>query len=88
MLMILYFVTYLYPNTSMFSEGLYGHHIGKKPKLIKQSLDNSIDNVAPVNCSLSSPVASQMSNMPNPNKFIKMLGGRDRGRKMKGLKVI
>ncbi|XP_017252243.1 chromatin modification-related protein EAF1 B isoform X2 [Daucus carota subsp. sativus] len=69
------------------TNGLYGHHIGKKPKLIKQSLDNSIDNVAPVNCSLSSPVASQMSNMPNPNKFIKMLGGRDRGRKMKGLKT-
>ncbi|KAK1397988.1 Helicase/SANT-associated [Heracleum sosnowskyi] len=69
------------------SSGLYGHHIGKKPKLIKQSLDNSFDNVAPANCSISSPAASQMSNMPNPSKFIKMLGGRDRGRKTKGLKT-
>ncbi|KAL8146814.1 chromatin modification-related protein EAF1 B-like isoform X2 [Apium graveolens] len=69
------------------SSGLYGHHIGKKPKLIKQSLDNSADNVAPVNCSNSSPAASQMSNMPNPSKFIKMLGSRDRGRKTKGLKT-
>ncbi|KAL1826151.1 hypothetical protein ACET3Z_012929 [Daucus carota] len=65
------------------NSGLYGQHVGKKPKLIKQPLDNSFDNV---NCSISSPVASQMSNMSNPTKFIKMLGGRDRGRKTKGLK--
>ncbi|KAI3450859.1 hypothetical protein Pfo_007524 [Paulownia fortunei] len=37
--------------------------------------------------SVPSPVASQMSNMSNPNKFIKMLGGRDRGRKAKALKM-
>ncbi|KAK1355983.1 Helicase/SANT-associated [Heracleum sosnowskyi] len=68
------------------SSGLYGQHVGKKPKLVKQSLDNLVDNVSPLNCSISSPVASQMSNMSNPTKFIKMLGGRDRGRKTKGLK--
>ncbi|KAL8092854.1 chromatin modification-related protein EAF1 B-like [Apium graveolens] len=68
------------------SSGLYGQHVGKKPKLVKQSLDNLVDNVSPVNGSISSPVASQMSNMSNPTKFIKMLGGRDRGRKTKGLK--
>ncbi|XP_020886117.1 chromatin modification-related protein EAF1 B isoform X4 [Arabidopsis lyrata subsp. lyrata] len=31
--------------------------------------------------------ASQMSNMSNPNKSIKFIGGRDRARKIKGLKI-
>jgi hypothetical protein len=37
--------------------------------------------------SIPSPAASQMSNMSNPNKSIKFIGGRDRGRKIKGLKI-
>ncbi|KAA8550625.1 hypothetical protein F0562_002309 [Nyssa sinensis] len=69
------------------SSGLFGQHIMKKPKMIKQSLDNSFDNLNPIAGSLPSPVASQMSNMSNPNKFIKMFGGRDRGRKAKSLKM-
>uniref|UniRef100_A0A5B6ZQG6 Chromatin modification-related protein EAF1 B-like n=1 Tax=Davidia involucrata TaxID=16924 RepID=A0A5B6ZQG6_DAVIN len=69
------------------SSGLFGQHIMKKPKMIKQSLDNSFDNLNPMAGSIPSPVASQISNMSNPNKFIKMLGGRDRGRKAKALKM-
>ncbi|CAK9168478.1 unnamed protein product [Ilex paraguariensis] len=72
-------------NDSHYS--LFGQHIVKKPKIVKQSLDNSFDNSTPMVGSIPSPAASQMSNMSNPNKFIKMLGGRDRGRKAKGLKV-
>lgn len=54
---------------------------------MRPSQDNSFDNIAPVAGSAPSPVASQMSNMSNPNKLFKMLGGRDRGRKPKVLKV-
>lgn len=68
-------------------EGLFGQPIIKKPKIMRQSQDNSFENIVPVGGSASSPVASQMSNMSNPNKFFKMLGGRDRGRKPKALKV-
>lgn len=57
----------------------------KKPKILRPSQDNSFEN--PVSGSAPSPAASQMSNMSNSNKFIKMLGGRDRGRKPKLLKV-
>lgn len=49
--------------------------------------DTSYDNIPPSGGSVASPVGSQISNMSNPNKFIKMLGGRDRGRKAKALKV-
>lgn len=59
----------------------------KKPKITRQVQDNSFDNIAPIGGSAPSPVASQMSNMSNSNKFVKMLGGRDRGRKSKVLKV-
>ncbi|KAK4482956.1 hypothetical protein RD792_010129 [Penstemon davidsonii] len=69
------------------SSGLLGHPMTKKPKIIRQSQDNSFDNITPISGSGPSPVASQMSNMSNPNKFIKMLGGRDRGRKPKALKM-
>ena len=55
---------------------------------MKQSLDNTLDNIAPVTNSIPSPAASQMSNMSNPNKFIRIISGRDRGRKAKALKVI
>ncbi|KAK7373646.1 hypothetical protein VNO80_07061 [Phaseolus coccineus] len=67
--------------------GLYGQHSVKKMKTSKQSLDN-FDNVAPITNSIPSPAASQMSNMSNPSKFIRIIsGGRDRGRKTKALKV-
>ncbi|XP_059660279.1 chromatin modification-related protein EAF1 B-like isoform X2 [Cornus florida] len=76
-----------YQLESNGSSGLFGQQIIKKPKLAKQSLDNSFDNLTPLAGSIPSPVASQMSNMPNPNKFIKLLGGRDRGRKAKATKM-
>ncbi|XP_061367832.1 chromatin modification-related protein EAF1 B-like isoform X2 [Gastrolobium bilobum] len=69
------------------SSGLYGQHNGKKPKIMKQSLDNALDNIASMTNSIPSPAASQMSNMPNPSKFIKIINVRDRGRKAKSLKV-
>ncbi|KAJ0244711.1 Helicase/SANT-associated domain-containing protein [Hirschfeldia incana] len=58
--------------------GLYGSH--KKQKTAKQSLENNFH-------SIPSPAASQMSNMSNPNKFLKFIGGRDKGKKLKGLKI-
>nr|KYP63473.1 Helicase SRCAP [Cajanus cajan] len=65
---------------------LYGHS-AKKLKTTKQSLD-TFDNVAPMTNSIPSPAASQMSNMSNPSKFIRIISsGRDRGRKAKALKV-
>uniref|UniRef100_A0A2N9I759 Myb-like domain-containing protein n=1 Tax=Fagus sylvatica TaxID=28930 RepID=A0A2N9I759_FAGSY len=69
------------------TSGLYGQPNAKKPKMMKQSLDNTFDNITPMSGSVPSPVASQMSNMSNPNKFIKLIGGRDRGRKAKALKM-
>lgn len=71
---------------SLSYEGLLGQPIAKKPKLMRQH-DNSYDNIPPSGGSVASPVGSQISNMSNPNKFIKMLGGRDRGRKAKAIKV-
>ncbi|GAB4841339.1 hypothetical protein Ancab_022066 [Ancistrocladus abbreviatus] len=65
--------------------GLYGHQ-SKKSKIMKQS-DNSFENTTPMSGSITSPVTSQMSNMSNPNKLIKLIGGRDRGRKAKLFKV-
>ncbi|CBI37340.3 unnamed protein product, partial [Vitis vinifera] len=69
------------------SSGLFGQHNSKKPKIIKHSVDNTFDNITPMSGSIPSPVASQMSNMSNPNKIIRMIGVRDRGRKAKGLKL-
>lgn len=69
-------------------EGLFGQHNAKKPKMLRQSLENSFENNAPIGGSIPSPVASQMSNMSNPNKLIRMLSGRDRNRKAKTLKVL
>ncbi|CAI0426598.1 unnamed protein product [Linum tenue] len=68
------------------NSGLYGQHTWKKPKMLKQSLD-AFDNVAPSTGSIPSPAASQMSNMPNTNRFMRLINGRDRGRKPKSLKV-
>lgn len=80
----MFFILFIF---KCFSEGLYGQPNAKKPKIMKQSLDNTFDNITPMSGSIPSPVASQMSNMSNPNKFIKLIGGRDRGRKAKALKV-
>ncbi|CAK8541399.1 unnamed protein product [Lathyrus sativus] len=67
------------------NSGLYGQHNVKKQKMTKQSLE-PFDNISPINNSIPSPAASQMSNMSNPNKFIRIINGRDRGRKGKPLK--
>lgn len=67
-----------------FYIGLFGQHVMKKPKMMRQSLDNSFDNLTPMAGSIPSPVASQMSNMSNPNKLMKVLVGR---RKAKAVKV-
>ncbi|XAR58725.1 Nucleoplasmin ATPase [Bertholletia excelsa] len=69
------------------NSGLYGQLIVKKPKMVRPSLDNSFDSLTPMTGSIPSPVASQMSNMSNPNKLIKILSGRDRGKKPKSLKI-
>ncbi|KAF1884037.1 hypothetical protein Lal_00012997 [Lupinus albus] len=69
------------------SSGLYGQHNVKKLKTMKQPLDNTFDNIAPITNSIPSPAASQMSNMSNPSKFIRIISGQDRGRKAKGLKA-
>lgn len=71
--------------SNCFCEGLYGQPNAKKPKIAKQNFDN----ITPMGGgSIPSPVASQMSNMSNTNKIIKLIGGRDRGRKVKASKVI
>ncbi|KAG6386484.1 hypothetical protein SASPL_155387 [Salvia splendens] len=67
------------------NSGLFGQPVIKKPKIMRLSEDNSFENIAPG--SAPSPAASQMSNMSNPNKFVKMLSGRDRGRKPKIMKM-
>ncbi|XP_042975984.1 chromatin modification-related protein EAF1 B-like isoform X1 [Carya illinoinensis] len=69
------------------TNGLYGQPNSKRPKFFKQALDNTFDNITPMSGSIPSPAASQMSNMSSPNKFIKLIGGRDRGRKVKALKI-
>lgn len=79
---------FLFTNLCFLSEGLFGQHNMKKRKMMRQSLDNSFDNLTPMAGSIPSPVASQMSNMSNPNKLIKILGVRDRGRKSKSFKVL
>ncbi|WVZ99822.1 hypothetical protein U9M48_045066 [Paspalum notatum var. saurae] len=55
-----------------------GQHASKKLKMTKQGVDISQE---------ASPVASQMSNMANPARFIKIIANRDRGRKCKALKM-
>ncbi|KAL5219751.1 hypothetical protein ABZP36_024464 [Zizania latifolia] len=63
-----------------------GQHVAKKPKLMNQGPDVSLEALAPVG-PMASPAASQMSNMPNPTKIIKIITNRDRGRKNKALKM-
>lgn len=77
------FVTYL----SVLFAGLVGQHITKKPKMMRQPLENLFDNNSLMSGSISSPLASQMSNVSVPNKLIKILAGRGQGRKAKVFKV-
>ncbi|VAH77085.1 unnamed protein product [Triticum turgidum subsp. durum] len=63
-----------------------GQHASKKTKLLHQAPDISLEALTPVG-PLASPAASQMSNMVNPTKIIKIITNRDRGRKSKALKV-
>ncbi|KAL6881980.1 hypothetical protein ACP4OV_011452 [Aristida adscensionis] len=60
-----------------------GHHTAKKLKLTNQAPDISLEALKPA-APMVSPVTSQMSNMANPTKVIKI---NTRGRKSKGLKV-
>ncbi|KAG2306955.1 hypothetical protein Bca52824_026703 [Brassica carinata] len=66
--------------------GMYGPH-AKKQKTTKQLVENNFDGAIALTGSIASPAASQMSNMSTPNKSIKFIGGRDRARKIKGLKI-
>jgi len=66
---------------------MHGQHAAKKPKVLKQLPDASLEPMNPVSGSIPSPVASQMSNMSNPNKLIKFIANRDRGRKAKAVKI-
>uniref|UniRef100_A0ACD5VRC9 Uncharacterized protein n=1 Tax=Avena sativa TaxID=4498 RepID=A0ACD5VRC9_AVESA len=65
---------------------LNGQHASKRAKLLHKAPDVSLEALTPVG-PLASPVASQMSNMVNPTKIIKIITNRDRGRKTKGLKM-
>jgi len=60
-----------------------GQHAAKKLKLTNQAHDISLEALTPVG-PMASPAASQMSNMANPMKVIKI---STRGRKSKGLKM-
>ncbi|KAK4743814.1 hypothetical protein SAY87_010126 [Trapa incisa] len=66
--------------------GLYAQHNAKKPKMMKQSLDDMGDNVISLSGSLPCPMSSQISNMSNQNKLIRYIGGHDKSRKAKALK--
>ncbi|CAH9074311.1 unnamed protein product [Cuscuta epithymum] len=67
--------------------GIFGQHVPKKPKIMGQSFENTSDNISPTPGSVQSPSASQLSSMPNTNKFTKMLTGRDLSKKVKNLKM-
>ncbi|CAH2052616.1 unnamed protein product [Thlaspi arvense] len=75
------------PENHFDMNGLYGPHSAKKQKTTKQLVENNFDSANALAGSVPSPAASQMSNMSNPNKSIKFFGGRDRARKLKGLKI-
>ncbi|KAB2071192.1 hypothetical protein ES319_A08G206200v1 [Gossypium barbadense] len=67
------------------TSGLYGQHNAKKLKIMKHQPDSAYD-ITP-NGSIPSPVGSQMSNMPNPSKIIRLIHGSDKGRKAKTPKM-
>lgn len=71
----------------LFNTGLYIQQVVKKPKMMKQLQNKSVDILHFAGGSVPS-VASKMSIICNPNKFTKMLGGRERGRKSKTLQVV
>ncbi|TYG58711.1 hypothetical protein ES288_D08G244400v1 [Gossypium darwinii] len=54
-------------------------------KIMKHQPDSAYD-ITP-NGSIPSPVGSQMSNMPNPSKIIRLIHGSDKGRKVKTPKM-
>lgn len=56
-----------------------GQHASKKLKMVKQGMDISQE---------ASPAASQMSNMANSARLIKIIANRDHGQKCKALKVL
>ncbi|CAH9074504.1 unnamed protein product [Cuscuta europaea] len=66
--------------------GIFGQHVPKKPKIMRQSFENTSDNISPTPGPVPSPSASQLCSMPNTNKFTKMLTGRDLS-KVKNLKM-
>ncbi|XP_031480917.1 chromatin modification-related protein EAF1 B-like isoform X2 [Nymphaea colorata] len=66
---------------------LHGQHAAKRPKISKQLTDTSPEAATPLTGSIPSPAASQMSNIANPNKLMRMIANRDRGRKNKVLKI-
>ncbi|PPD72097.1 hypothetical protein GOBAR_DD31004 [Gossypium barbadense] len=72
------------PESSHFdsngTSGLFGQHNAKKLKIMKQQLDNTFDITS--NGSIPSPVGSQMSNMSNSSKIIRLMHGSDKSRKM------
>ncbi|KAG0498128.1 hypothetical protein HPP92_002819 [Vanilla planifolia] len=65
--------------------GFYGQHVAKKAKFMKHADCN--EQTALAGGAILSPVASQMSNMSNSNKLIRIMNHRDRGRKSKAMKV-
>eukprot|EP00252_Welwitschia_mirabilis_P004098 TRINITY_DN1429_c0_g1_i1.p1 TRINITY_DN1429_c0_g1~~TRINITY_DN1429_c0_g1_i1.p1 ORF type:complete len:1421 (+),score=348.96 TRINITY_DN1429_c0_g1_i1:323-4264(+) len=65
------------------SQAMIAQPATKKQKVSKQISDMSPEIGTPANLSAASPAASQLSNMSNPNKLMKMVPNRDRGRKIK-----
>lgn len=68
-------------------KGSYVQQSAKKPKIMKQLLDNTYDNIMSMSGSIPYPMTSQMSNMSNQNKLMRYIDGDDRSRKAKVLKV-
>nr|KJB10958.1 hypothetical protein B456_001G233800 [Gossypium raimondii] len=77
------------PESSHFdsngTSGLFGQHNAKKLKIMKQQLDNTFDITS--NGSIPSPVGSQMSNMSNSSKIIRLMHVSDKSRKAKTPKM-
>ncbi|MFQ6620046.1 hypothetical protein Gotur_000816 [Gossypium turneri] len=64
---------------------LYGQHNAKKLKIMKQQPDNAFD--FPPSGTIPFPAGSQMTNMSNPSKIIRLIHGCDKGRKAKTHKM-
>ncbi|CAN0897912.1 Chromatin modification-related protein EAF1 A [Linum grandiflorum] len=74
-----------HPFDSNGTSGAYAQHTWKKPKLLKHSVD-AFDNVAPSTGPIPSVATSQI-NIPSTNRFMRLINGRDKGRKAKSLKM-